>query len=311
MNTEPTSNERWPDLPFEAWRDTYETLHLWTQIAGKVKLELCHPQNHWWHVTLAVTSSGLTTGPIPQGEITFQIDFDFLRHELLISTSDGREASMLLEPQTVAAFYARFLELTRMLDLAVHIYPIPKEIPNPIPFDQDNTHKSYDRDAVQRWFQILARTDSVFRSFDNDFIGKKSPVQFFWGAFDLAVTRFSGRMAPQHPGGLELLPDDVVREAYSHEVSSVGWWPGDDRLPEPAYFSYTYPEPEGFQEAAIEPAGAYYHPTLYEWVLPYRVVREAADPEAALFSFLKSTYEAGATLGGWDRKALERQSPQR
>ena len=292
----------WPELPLDAWRDTYQTVHLWTQIVGKVKLALCHPQNHWWHITLHVSADGLTTGPIPNGDSTFQVDFDFLRHQLLVSDSSGRRVELPLEPMTVAAFYQRFLDTLQSVGIDVHIYPIPKEFPNPIPFDQDTTHASYDPDAMERCFRILSRSDSVFRSFDNEFLGKKSPVQFFWGAFDLVVTRFSGRSAPLHPGGIELLPDDVVREAYSHEVSSAGWWPGDDRLPEPAYFSYTYPEPEGFKDAAILPSGAYYHPNLYEWILPYSVVRESADPEATLLAFLRTTYEAGATLGGWDQR---------
>ncbi|MGE3796518.1 MAG: DUF5996 family protein, partial [Thermomicrobiales bacterium] len=263
-------------------------------------------QNHWWHVTLQVSANGLTTGPIPYGDQAFQIDFDFLRHLLIISTTSGTRVEQPLVPMTVAAFYQRFLDALSLLRIDVDMYPLPKEIPNPIPFDQDTTHASYDPDAMERCFQIICRSDSVFRSFDNDFLGKKSPVQFFWGAFDLAVTRFSGRSAPMHPGGMELLPDDVVREAYSHEVSSAGWWPGDDRLPEPAYFSYCYPEPEGFNKADIQPEGAYYHPALYEWILPYAIVREADDPEATLLAFLRSTYEAGATLGGWDRESLER-----
>ncbi len=300
------SNRNWPELTLESWIDTYQTVHLWTQIVGKVKLALCPPQNHWWHVTLSVGADGLSSGTIRFEDLTFEIDFDFVRHLLVIGTSDGRSVELPLEPQTVADFYQRFLEALASLGVRPRIYPIPKEIPNPIPFDQDTTHASYDPESMHRCFQILSRSDAVFRAFDNDFLGKKSPVQFFWGAFDLAVTRFSGRAAPLHPGGFELLPDDVVREAYSHEVSSVGWWPGDDRLPEPAYFSYTYPEPKGFRDAAILPQGAYYHPELYEWVLPYEAVRTADDPEAALLAFLRSTYEAGAELGGWDREALER-----
>ena len=298
----------WPELPLDSWRDTYATVHLWTQIVGKVKLALCPPQNHWWHITLKVGADGLTSGPIRNGNLTFEINFDFVRHQLVIPTSDGRQVRIPLEPQTVADFYQRFMDTLASLDIHPGMYPIPKEIPNPIPFDQDTIHASYDPDAMNRCFEILCLSDAVFHLFDNEFLGKKSPVQFFWGAFDLVVTRFSGRAAPLHPGGFELLPDSVVREAYSHEVSSAGWWPGDDRLPEPAYFSYTYPEPAGFNEAVILPEEAYYHSTLHEWILPNSVVCESNNPEGTLLAFLRSTYEAGATLGGWDREALERQT---
>lgn len=296
----------WPELPLAAWRDTYQTLHLWTQIVGKVKLDLSEPQNHWWHVTFSVTSKGLTTGPIPYGSLTFQIDFDFVDQCLVITTCEGREAKMKLAPRTVAEFYREFMEMLASLDLSASIYPLPKEVPDPIPFDRDTVHATYDPVYANRCFLALAHSDRVFRAFGNDFLGKQSPVQFFWGAFDLAVTRFSGRRAPKHPGGMELLPDHVVHEAYSHEVSSAGFWPGDARLPEPVYFSYVYPEPAGFKEARIEPAEAYYHETLYEWILPYGAVRVADDPDSVLLSFLKTTYEAGATLGGWDRANLER-----
>jgi hypothetical protein len=296
----------WPELPLEAWRDTYETLHLWTQIVGKVKLELSPPQNHWWHVTFSVCSKGLTTGPIPYGALTFQVDFDFVDHSLVATVFDGREAKMKLAPRTVADFHREFFELLAGLDIAVTIAPGPSEIANPIPFAEDTVHAAYDPLAANRCFLALAHSDRVFQAFGYDYLGKKTPVQFFWGAFDLVVTRFSGRRAPRHPGGVPGLPDHVVHEAYSHEVSSAGFWPGDDRLPEPAYFSYTYPEPEGFKNARIEPAEAYYSETLYEWILPYEAVRQADDPDATLLSFLQTTYEAGATLGGWDRDALER-----
>jgi hypothetical protein len=305
----PTVTEQtlpWPELPLEAWRETYETLHLWTQIVGKVKLALAHAQNHWWHVTLSVSARGLTTGPIPYGALTFQVDFDFVDHALAVTVCDGREASMPLSPMSVADFYRDFVELLASLDLRVHISPRPNEVPNPIPFAQDRIHAAYDPVYANRCFLALAHSDRVFRRFSSGYLGKVSPVQFFWGAFDLAVTRFSGRPAPRHPGGVPGLPDHVVHEAYSHEVSSAGFWPGDARLPEPAYFSYTYPEPPGFNRANIEPAGAYYHEKLYEWILPYAAVSEATDPDAVLLRFLQTTYEAGATLGGWDRETLER-----
>ncbi len=304
MNETPA--QQWPELPLDEWQETLQTLHLWTQIVGKVKVRYAAPQNHWWHVTLLVSSRGLTTGPIPYEKITFQVDFDFIDHELVITTSDGRDARLALESKSVAVFYQEFLALVEGLEIDISINPIPSELPDPIPFPDDTIHASYDPEYAYRCFLILSSTDCVFRAFQADYLGKRSPVGFFWGAFDLAVTRFSGRLAPQHPGGVPGLPDHVVREAYSHEVSSAGWWPGDARFPEPAYFSYTYPEPQGFSSAAIEPAGAFYSDTLYEWVLPYSVVRQSADPEGTLLAFLRTTYAAGATLGNWDREALER-----
>jgi hypothetical protein len=301
-----TSKAIWPALPLEAWKETYQTVHLWTQIVGKAKLALVSPQNHWWHVGLSVSSKGLTTGSMPYDDLTLQIDFDFVDHALAITTCEGREARMKLGPRSVADFYRELMEMMASLGFPVEIHPAPNEIPEPIPFARDTVHASYDPAYANHAFMALSHSDRVFRAFDYGFLGKKSPVLFFWGAFDLAVTRFSGRRAPEHPGGVPHLPDDVVREAYSHEVSSAGFWPGDDRLPEPAYFSYAYPEPEGFRDARIEPDGAYYHDRLQEWILPYEVVRLSDDPDGNLLAFLQSTYEAGATLGGWDRAALER-----
>jgi hypothetical protein len=296
----------WPSLPFDAWRDTGATLHLWLQIVGKLRLVQTPWVNHSWHVTLYLTSRGLTTSPIPYETRTFEIDFDFASHELWLKSSDGRAARLPLEPQSVAAFYRRLMAELDGLGIHVDIHKTPNEIADPLPLDQDEVHGTYDRDLALRFWRILVQADRVFKLFRARFIGKCSPVHLFWGAPDLAVTRFSGRPAPEHRGGIPNLPDPVAREAYSHEVSSCGFWSGGGPIPYPVFYSYAYPEPSGFAEARIEPAGAFYSKELGEFVLPYDVVRAAAHPDDTLLSFLQTTYEAAANLGSWDRKALER-----
>ena len=298
--------DRWPSLPFEAWQDTCETLHLWTQIVGKIRLAQMPWINHSWHVPLYVTARGLTTSPIPHGAKTFQIDFDFIDHRLVIETSDGDVRTLELRPQSVAAFYRALMAELADLGLSVTIYAAPNEIEDPIPFAQDETHAAYDADYAHRFWQVLTQTERVLRQFRARFIGKCSPVHFFWGSFDLAVTRFSGRPAPPHPGGVPNLPDWITREAYSHEVSSAGFWPGGRPHPHPLFYSYAYPVPEGFGAASVKPEAAFYDGDLGEFVLPYDDVRQAADPDAMLLSFLQSTYEVAADLGEWDRIALER-----
>lgn len=298
--------ETWPLLPpFDAWQPTIETVHRWLQIVGKIRLALTPWINHSWHVPLYVTACGLTTSPIHHGSRSFQIDFDFVDHRLCIETADGERRSFALEPMTVAAFYERIMRLLDELDLAVRIWPSPVEIPDPIErFPDDHRHGSYDAAAVGALWRALVHVDRVFTAFRARFIGKVSPVHLFWGAFDLAVTRFSGRTAPTHPGGAPNCADWVMREAYSHEVSSAGFWPGTG-LGEPAFYSYAYPEPAGFAARPVQPAAAYYHPELRELVLPYDAVRTAADPDAALTTFLQSSYESAAELAAWDRAALE------
>jgi hypothetical protein len=296
----------WPALPLEAWKDTCATLHLWTQIVGKVRMAKSTWLNHSWHVTLYVTPRGLTTGPIPYGERVFQIDLDFIDHELCLQSSEGAGSRFALDPQTVADFYARLMAELQALDLAVNINRLPNEIADPLPFDEDRVHGAYDAEYANRYWRILLQTDRVFRKFRGGFTGKCSPVHYFWGAPDLAVTRFSGRPAPRHPGGVPNLPDAVAREAYSHEVSSAGFWPGGGPIPYAVFYSYTYPEPAGFAQAPVQPAGAFYSKDLREFVLPYDAVRESPSPEGTLLQFLESTYAAAADLGGWDRKSLER-----
>ena len=298
--------EVWPNLPWESWSDTCATLHMWTQIVGKIRLVRSPWVNHSWHVTLYVTSRGLTTSPIPYGHRAFQIDFDFLHHQLVIQTSDGRTGSLPLEPQSVATFYRRLMEEMEKLELPVVIHKKPNEIPDPINFDQDESHRSYDREYAQRFWRILVQADRVLKEFRARFIGKVSPVHVFWGALDLAVTRFSGRRAPQHPGGIPNLPDWVTREAYSHEVSSCGFWPGGGAIAYAAFYSYAYPEPAGFSEASVKPDGAFYSSDLREFILPYDIVRQSESPDHTLLDFLQSTYEAAANLAKWDRSTLER-----
>jgi hypothetical protein len=297
--------EAWPSLPFEAWGETYATLHRWTQIVGKVRLAQSPWVNHGWHVTLYVTATGLTTSAIPYGNRVFQIDFDFVKHRLAIYSSDGGTGGFALETQSVAAFYARLMQEMAKLELHVKIHPKPNEVADAIRFDQDEAHCSYDREYANRFWRILVQADRVFKEFRARFIGKCSPVHFFWGAPDLAVTRFSGRRAPEHPGGIPNMPDRITREAYSHEVSSCGFWPGGGTIPYAAFYSYAYPEPAGFSVAPVKPGAAFYSPDFREFILPYDVVRHSNSPDSTLLDFLQTTYEAAANLAKWDRTSLE------
>jgi hypothetical protein len=300
------SSESWPALELHEWMATRDTFHMWLQIIGKVRLKQAPPINHSWHTTLYVTSRGLTTSPIPHGEREFEINLDLIDHRLGIASSDGRVGGFPLEPQTVAAFYNRLMQELRRLDLPVKIVVKPNEVPDPIAFPHDETHKDYDPDAVNRFWRMLVQAERVMTQFRARFIGKCSPVHLFWGAMDLAVTRFSGRPAPPHPGGIPNLPDRVTREAYSHEVSSCGFWPGTPPIGYPAFYAYAYPEPPGFADAKVGGEGAFYSTDFREFVLPYDRVRESKTPDDTLLQFLQSTYEAAATLGNWDRPALER-----
>jgi hypothetical protein len=301
-----TTTDRWPELPSAAWKDTRDTLHLWTQVIGKVRLALSPWQNHSWHVALYVTARGLTTSPIPDGRRTFQIDLDFIDHVLWVRTSDGHYRQVMLRPMTVAEFYAEVMAALDQLGIDVAINTTPNEIADAVPFPEDTTHAAYDADYANRFWRVLLATSDVFTHFRTAFLGKVSPVHFFWGSFDLAVTRFSGRKAPVHPGGVPSLPDDVAREAYSHEVSSAGFWPGGGGpIDYPAFYSYAYPAPEGFAAAKARPAEAFFSKELGEFLLPYDAVRTARDPDAALMTFLQSTYDAAADLGKWDRASLE------
>jgi len=293
--------ECWPALPLAAWEDTRATLHMWMQIVGKVRLALTPLVNHWWNVPLYVTARGLTTSRIPYGERAFELRFDFLRHQLCLETSNGVVKTLPLEPRTVADFYASVMEMLRSAGIEVKIWRMPVEIADPIAFDEDRVNGSYDREAVEKFWQALLSVAAVFTRFRAEYVGKVSPVHFFWGSMDLAVSRFSGRRAPERPGA-----DAMTREAYSHEVSSVGFWPGGGDIAGPAFYSYTVPEPEGFKVAQARPAGAAYNKGLGEFLLMYDDVRGAESPGAALLEFCRSTYEAGATLGNWDREALER-----
>jgi Family of unknown function (DUF5996) len=302
----PSQLEAWPSLPLEAWRDTYASLHLWTQIVGKIRLAQSPWLNHSWHVTLYPTATGLTTAAIPHRDRAFQIDFDFLEHRLEIHASDGRNAGFALEPQPVAGFYRRVMQALRELELPVKIHAKPNEIPDAVPFARDEIPRAYDPEFANRFWRILVQAQRVLGEFRARFIGKCSPVHFFWGAADLAVTRFSGRRAPPHPGGVPNLPDRVTREAYSHEVSSCGFWPGGGAVPHAAFYAYAYPEPAGFAQAHVQPDEAFYSNDLREFILPYDVVREAKSPDDALLAFLQSSYEAAADLAKWDRASLER-----
>jgi len=294
----------WPALPLEDWIDTKNTLHRWTQVVGKIRLALTPLVNHWWNVPLYVTARGLTTSTIPYGDRWFDMEFDFIAHVLRIRTNDGAEHDLPLAPRSVADLHDEIFSVLRSLRIDCRIWPMPVEIPdNPIPLDRDQHHRSYDREAVERFWQIVALTDAVLTQFRADFIGKCSPVHFFWGSFDLAVTRFSGRPAPARPDA-----DAITREAYSHEVSSVGWWPGDSRLPKPSFYSYASPEPEGYRDSAVSPSAAYYNAPMGGFYLDYDEVAKAADPARTLLDFCRSTYEPAANLGKWDRAALERRS---
>jgi hypothetical protein len=294
----------WPDLPYSIWRDTGATLQLWTQIVGKVRLALTPWVNHSWQVPLYVSARGLNTSPIPIGTEILELEFDFISHRLVARTSRGENRVLPLEPQTVADFYARVIELLKSVGVAVAINDMPNEVPEPIRFSQDRAHASYDSAAVHDFWRALVQIDRIFKLFRSSFLGKVSPVHFFWGSFDLAVTRFSGRKAPLHPGGVPGLPDAVAREAYSHEVSSAGFWPGSEAFPQAAFYSYAYPEPRGFRDRPVA-AGAAFDATLGEFILPYDTVRAAADPDALLLEFLLTTYVAAADAGDWDRAALE------
>jgi hypothetical protein len=296
----------WPALPLEEWWATYETLHLWAQMVGKTRLALAPMQNHWWQVALYVSSRGLGGSPLPYGGQTVDIDFDFLDHRLVVRRSDGATRALALVPRSVADFYGEYRGLWRDLGMDVRIRPVPAEIPDAIPFGDDRRHASYDPDAAQRCWRALVQADRVLRAFRGRFLGKCSPVHFWWGGFDLSCTRFSGRPAPPHPGGIPNLPDRITREAYSHECISAGWWPGGGALSEPAFYAYSYPEPARFAQSPVRPAEAYYHPELREFILPYDAVRQAPDPDETLTEFLQSTYAAAADLARWDRSALER-----
>jgi hypothetical protein len=299
-------SEAWPELPLEAWSDTYATLHRWLQIVGKIRLKQTPWMNHGWHVALYVTGRGLTTSPIPYENGSFQIDFDFCAHRLVIRTSDAREGQVPLRPQTTAAFYRQLWDELERLGLHIKINRKPNEVEDTIPFDEDEVHASYDPEYAHRFWRVLVQVERVFQVFRARFIGKCSPIHLFWGAVDLATTRFSGRPAPEHPGGIPNLPDAVTKEAYSHEVSSAGFWPGGGAVAYPAFYSYAYPEPAGFADAPVRPAEAFYHPELREFLLPYDAVRQSASPDQTLLEFLQTTYEAAANPAGWDRATLER-----
>ena len=302
MVAEPSSTQRlWPALPLDEWKDTYATLHMWTQIVGKVRLAQTPRINHWWEVPLYVNACGLTTSAIPCATGIFEIQFDFLHHRLTIQTSQGTNRVIPLVPRSVADFYREFMDALHALDLEVHTWKMPVEIPNPIPFDRDTERASYDAEYVRRFWQILVSAHNVFTQFRADFVGKASPVHFFWGSFDLAVTRFSGRPAPPREGA-----DSITREAYSHEVISHGFWPGGGDINGAAFYAYAAPEPQGFANQAVSPRQAFYHPQLHEYLLMYDDVRKLASPETALMEFLQSTYRVGADLAKWDRKDLEK-----
>jgi Family of unknown function (DUF5996) len=304
-----TPAEVWPELNYADWKDTCATLHMWLQIVGKIRLTLTPWTNHSWHVTLYVTARGLTTSPIPHGTDTFEIRFDFIDHQLRILKSDGGQRSIELKPRSVADFYKAVMGALDELKLPVKIDIVPNEIPNPIPFDQDEQHRSYDPEYANRFWRVLVQADRVFKEFRSRFCGKCSPVHLFWGAPDLAVTRFSGRAAPKHPGGIPHLPDVITREAYSQEVSSLGFWPGADAMPLPIFYSYAYPEPDGFSKAKVKPDAASYNAQFHEFVLPYDAVRTAKSPDDAILDFAQSAYDAASQLGHWDRAALEEKKP--
>ena len=300
-STARTGQEMWPELPLEAWQDTYATLHMWTQIVGKVRLALTPKINHWWGVPLYVNPLGLTTSAIPYSGGDFEVQFDFVHHKLVIQTSHDTMRTLALAPRSVADFYREFKEALASLGIAAKIWRMPVEIPDPIPFDQDIKHGSYDPEYANRFWRILVCCDAIFNEFRAGFIGKASPVHFFWGSFDLAATRFSGRRAPEREGA-----DSITRDAYSHEVISAGFWPGGGDVKGAAFYAYAAPEPAGFAQHPVRPAEAFYHPQLKEFILMYDDVRQAASPRESLLAFLQSTYDAGADLAKWNRKELER-----
>jgi hypothetical protein len=301
-----SSEDRWPSLPLSAWADTCATLHMWTQIVGKVRLALAPPANHWWHVTLYVSTRGLSTSAMPYEDRFVEIEFDFVGHTLRIDTSDGGHQVIALEPMTVQVFYGKVRRALAALDITVRIWPMPVEVPSPIRFDEDRQHASYDAPWVERWWHIQQRVAGELQQFRGGFIGKNSPVHFFWGGFDLAVTRFSGRRAPDRPATGNPGNDRVQREAYSHEVLSAGFWPGGSGVNDAAFYAYAIPEPPGFKSAPIQPPQASYRDDLGEFILMYEDMRTSAQPERTLRAFLQTTYDAGASLAGWDRPALER-----
>jgi len=301
-----SNNSRWPDLPLAAWSDTCDTLQLWTQIVGKVRIALTPLINHWWNATLLVTARGLVAPAMPYRDGTFDVVFDFFGHRLVIATSDGRTEGFALAPMTVADFYAAFMEALHGLGIDVHIWTMPSEIENAIPFEKDRTHAQYDPHSVQKFLQTLVQADRVMRIFRSRFIGKASPVHFFWGSFDLAVSRFSGRAAAPPQSVTPNVASWVMAEAYSHEVSSCGFWPGNGGYGRAAFYVYAYPEPAGYGDTALKTAGGFYDKSLGQFILPYDVVRQAADPDALLLEFLQETYAAAADLAQWDRKSLER-----
>jgi hypothetical protein len=300
-----STDSRWPELPYDELRPTLGTLHLWTQIAGKIRLSKTHWVNHSWHVTLQISARGLTTGLIPHGQNGFELKFDFFANALVVRICDGDVARVALTPRSVSDFYAELLEKLTALGIPVRIDIRPNELAVATPFPDDLARREYDPGAAHRFWRALVQCDRVFRQFRTGFVGKVSPVHFFWGSFDLAVTRFSGRRAPLHPGGVPNLPDAVVQEAYSHEVSSAGFWPGDDTTRGAAFYSYCYPAPAGFADAAVMPSEARFDTTLGEFLLPYDAVRRANDPDAMLLAFLQSTYDAAANAGRWDRATLD------
>lgn len=295
----------WPKLEYLEWKATYETLHRWLQIVGKLRLCKSPWANHSWNTTFYVTARGFTTSAIPLGERALTVDFDFIDHQLLFQDSLGKNYVLPLQSESVAAFYSKFLKGLAAMEVEASFSPAPNEVSDATPFAQDIFHATYDRAAAHRCFQVMIRVHNVLQEFRSNFVGKSSPVHFFWGSFDLALTRFSGRKAPEHPGGVPHLSNDVVREAYSHEVMSCGFWPGNEMYPEAAFYAYAYPEPTGFSKAQINPPQAFYHPVLREFILPYEVVRNSADPQKVLMSFLESTYRAAANIGNWDRELLE------
>lgn len=300
-HTHSDSPESWPELHLASWQDTRDTLHMWMQIVGKVRLALTPKENHWWNVPLYVSSRGLTTSAIPYDDRVFELEFDFIDHKLRLRISDGTAKELPLRPQLVADFYKDFMAMLHSAGIDVQIWKMPVEIPDPIPFDQDRVHASYDPDSAHRFWRILVSTDEVLKEFRARFIGKSSPVHFFWGSFDMAVTRFSGRRAPERAGA-----DVITREAYSHEVISGGFWPGGGEVKDAAFYCYAAPEPAGFAQQRVRPEAAFYHQNLKEFVLMYDDVRRTPSPSKTLLDFLESTYEAGANLGKWDRASLER-----
>jgi hypothetical protein len=304
--TEATAS--WPRLDLEEWAPTEATLHRWLQIIGKTRLALAPMQNHWWQIVLYLTARGLTTSPMPYANQTVEVDLDFIDHALTIMTSDGETATLRLAPTSVADFFAQYMSALRSVGVDSRIWPVPCELPDTLRFTEDREHASYDADAAHRCWQALVCADRALKKFRGRFLGKSSPSHLWWGAFDIACTRFSGRLAPTHPGGIPNLPDRVTREAYSHECISAGWWPGTIGGPvaEPAFYAYSYPEPAGCDVAPIRPEGAYYHPDMHEWILPYDIVRQSPEPERLALEFFQSTYDVAADLGKWDRAALER-----